>query len=184
MGKAAVSTSSKSKGFGNSESKEDRVKAECYSALMKLRLAVAMKFRMKNPENVFSTETLREMSQTLPTSRDQMLGVVGITEAKWKNMSVEQFLEITKEYAAKIAASVGSSKEQSPYWIGESHKENRAPSLGRGKRRSSSLAGPRRKKPFVANEANSWDDFEPSSQPPPRRPGFLPPPRPMRTSKS
>lgn len=183
-GKAAVSTSSKSKSFGNSESKEDKVKAQCYSALMKLRLAVAMKFRMKNPENVFSTETMREMSQTLPTSRDQMLGVVGITEAKWKNMSVEQFLEVTKEYAAKIAASLGSSKEQSPYWISESHKENRAPSLGRGKRRNSSLAGPRSKKPVVVNEVNSWDDFEPSSQPPPRRPGFLPPPRPMRTSKS
>ena len=180
-GKGAISASSKLKSFRKNESKEDKVKAECYSALMKLRLTVAMKYRMKNPENVFSTETLCEMSRTLPTTRDQMLGVVGITEAKWKNMGVEQFLEVTKEYATKLATSVGSSKEQSPYWTGEPQKENRAPSLGRGKRRKSSLVGPKSKKPALVNEV---DYFEPNSQPPPRRPGFLPPPRPMRTSKS
>ena len=182
-GKVAASASSKS--IRKSESMEDKVKGECYAALMKLRISVAMKFRMKNPENVFSTETLQEMSQKLPTSRDQMLAVVGVTAAKWKNMDVEQFLKITQEYAARLSARVANSREeQSPYWVNDTNNESKAPSLGKGKRKKSSLAGPRSKRPAVVREVNSGDEFEPSSQPPPRRPGLLPPPRPMQTLKS
>lgn len=182
-GKVAASASSKS--IRKSESMEDKVKGECYAALMKLRISVAMKFRMKNPENVFSTETLQEMSQKLPTSRDQMLTVVGVTAAKWKNMDVEQFLKITQEYAARLSARVANSREeQSPYWVNDTNNESKAPSLGKGKRKKSSLAGPRSKRPAVVREVNSGDEFEPSSQPPPRRPGLLPPPRPMQTLKS
>ena len=131
-GKAPASASSKSS--RKSESMEDKVKGECYAALMKLRISVAMKFRMKNPENVFSTETLQEMSQKLPTSRDQMLGVVGITAAKWKNMDVEQFLKITQEYAARLSTSVASSRGNSHDTGSMSPTEKTRPCLLGGER--------------------------------------------------
>ena len=181
-GKAHVaSTSANSK---QTQSKEDLVREECYKALLNVRIRVAQQFKMNNPESVFSTETLREMSRQLPTTQEQMLRVVGVTSVKLKNLNGDDFLKVTQRFASQLSTMDTSS----PYWIG---KENTsAPTRGgggRGKRRSKNTASgaPKAKKPAVVRNAsaeNSGDEFEarPFSLQS-RKPGILPPPRPNRT---
>lgn len=169
-----------SRSSGKSRSKEDQVREECYRALLKLRMSVAQVFRMKNPESVFSSESLQEMCKILPTSKEGMMRVVGMTEARWKNFNGERFLAVTQEYASAVADMVA----ESPYWEGASSsgssKENR-PTIGKGKRKSG--AGSKRKKPAVVEKAESGDEFEPRPLKA-CRPGLMPPPKPMRTVKS
>ena len=133
---------------------------------------------------LFNRNTAGDVSKASNQQRSDARHCRSHSSQEWKNMDVEQFLKITQEYAARLSTSVASSREeQSRYWVNEPNRENKAPSLGRAKRKKSSLAGPRSKKPAVVGEVNSGDEFEPSSQPPPRRPGLLPPPRPMQTLK-
>ena len=163
------------------QTKEDKIKENCYKALLGVRIRVARQLQMNNPESVFSTETLREMSRNLPTTREQLLRVVGVTAVKLKNLNDgKDFLEVTQNFASELSLS----DTHSPYWI-ERRGENSNPSTKgtREKRKNPSRAGaPRAKKPAVVNHTspeNSGDEFEPvslTSQP--RRPGFLPPPKP------
>ena len=159
------------------QSKEEQVREECYKALLSLRMTVAQRCKMRNPENVFSTDTLRTMSRTLPTTREDMLKVVGVTAVKWKNFDGEGFLKVTQKFASQVPIS----ETRSPYWSG---KENTVPG-GKGKRKGRGSSGaPRAKKPAVVRVAeDSGDEFEPAT---PRaaqtqKPGLLPPPVPHKT---
>ena len=180
-----ASTSADSK---KTQSREDLVREECYKALLNVRIRVAQQFKMNNPESVFSTETLREMSRQLPTTQQQMLRVVGVTSVKLKNLSGDDFLRVTQGFASRLSTTLDSS---SPYWTG---KENTSTATrsggGKGKRKSRSTASgaPKAKKPAVVRNAstgNSGDDFQIEAEPfssQSRKPGFLPPPRPNRTT--
>ena len=174
-GKLAVATTSKRVETGTS--KEDQAREDCYKALLRLRITFAQKFKMKNPEHIFGTATLREMSRVLPSTKEQMMKVVGVTEVKWKNFEGEEFLKITTEYS--------NVKSRSPYWEASTSKENRPPAVGNGKRKKKqSSGGPKSKKARPADkvatrDAQSEDEFMGSTEAGTRRPGFLPPPRPM-----
>uniref|UniRef100_A0A1X7TQC1 DNA 3'-5' helicase n=1 Tax=Amphimedon queenslandica TaxID=400682 RepID=A0A1X7TQC1_AMPQE len=85
------------------ESEEERLKEECYNALDELRKRIASQQGKTNPEVVLTVTTLRELSQKLPTSKDEMLTVQGLTVAKWKNSCGEEFLKITSDYAGRVA---------------------------------------------------------------------------------
>lgn len=121
---------------GSSLSPEDKVRESCYQALNSFRMMVAREMKKKNPEVVCAVTTLREMSQRLPTTKEEMLAVPGMTEAKWKNCRGEDFLEITREHATKLSSRVCSpagaahvaganSVVASPFFEGE--QENRPP---------------------------------------------------------
>ena len=178
-----VHVPSTSKDSKQTQSKEDRIKEDCYKALLSVRIRVAQQFKMNNPESVFSTETLREMSRQLPTTQEQMLKVVGVTSVKLKNLNGRDFLEVTQNFASQLPIADTCS----PYWT-KSGKENRnVPARGsKGKRKSSSAGAPKAKKPAVvtrSSTANSGDEFEPEAvTSKSRRPGFLPPPRPNITT--
>ncbi len=92
-GKAAAAAGSKD--VGKASSREDLAREECYQSLLCVRISAAQQYHFKNPENVFATTTLREMSRTLPTTREQMMTVVGVTETKWKKFNGEDFLKVT-----------------------------------------------------------------------------------------
>ena len=169
------------------QSKEEKTKEECYKALLAVRIRVAQQFKMNNPESVFSTETLRQMSQQLPTTQEQMLRVVGVTSVKMKNLNGNDFLQVTQDFALHLP----KSDTRSPYWTGN---ENTGVSTreggGRGKRKSrnKTTGAPKAKKPAVVASTgsannNSADEFEegPPLDSQPRRPGLLPPPKPNRT---
>ena len=163
------------------QSGEDRVREECYKALLAVRIRVAQQFKMSNPESVFSTETLRQMSQMLPNTHEQMLRVVGVTGVKLKNLNGKDFLGVTRDFASRLPAS----DTRSPYWTGKENTGS-APSkstrkAGKRKGKARAAGAPKAKKPsVVANSAeHSGDEFETAS---PRRPGLLPPPKPNRTS--
>lgn len=161
------------------QSKEEQIKENCYKALLGVRIRMARQFKMNNPESVFSTATLREMSQNLPTTREQMLRVVGVTSVKLKNLNDgKDFLEVTQNFASELSLA----NTHSPYWI--ERGEDSAKAAGRStreKRKNRSRAGgPRAKKPAVViSPENSGDEFEPVSlTTQSRKPGFLPPPKP------
>ena len=175
-----VRASSSAADSNQTQSREDGVREECYKALLSLRIRVAQQCKLNNPESVFSTETLREMSQQLPTSREEMLKVVGVTNVKLKNLSGEEFLKITQDYASHVSTA---SSTRSQYWGG---KENA------GKKRKSHSAGsgaPKPKKASVIKSItpanSSGDEFElrdsSGTQWISRKPSLLPPPKPNRT---
>ena len=185
---------SASKDSKTAQTKEDRVREECYKALLSLRISVAQQFKMNNPENVFTTQTLHEMSKQLPTTQEQLLKVVGVTSVKLKNFNGEGFLQVTQKFASQLSMS----DTRSPYWDagggggGGGGKENTSGStsgsVGKGKRkRKSTSAAPKPKKPAVVRVGsphdNSGDEFDsgPVVGSQAHRPGLLPPPKPHRT---
>lgn len=91
-GKAAPPASSKEASKGSSM--EDRVREECYRSLLCVRISVAQQCQLKNPEYVLPTTALREMSRLLPTTREKMMKVVGMTETKWRKFNGEDFLKV------------------------------------------------------------------------------------------
>ena len=168
------------------QTQEDRVMEECYKSLLSLRVQVVQQLKMNNPESVFSTETLRQMSQQLPTTQSEMLQVVGVTGVKFRNMRGDDFLKITRDFASRL---LKTSEKVSLYWTGG--KENavgKAKSSSRGKRKSRSAGGPKAKRAAVMSGDGcggySGDEFEQGqTTPPTRRPGFLPPPKPNNRTK-
>lgn len=125
------------------DTREDQLKAECYKALCSLRLSVASKYKMKNPEYIVSTASLQAMTKQLPTSKDELLGVEGYTEVRWSRFDGEEFLKITQEYSQEIGkvtnagkSAVGSSSgggRSSVYFT--KGEEQQRPVLGKGKRK-------------------------------------------------
>eukprot|EP00731_Ephydatia_muelleri_P016671 Em0009g1095a len=94
---------------------EEDLMEECYQALLLLRGQVAQTSKVQNPAHVFTTETLREMAQSLPSSEEDMMAIVGMTGVKWRNFKGEEFLKVTKEFARKAALE----SSESPYWKGK-----------------------------------------------------------------
>ena len=160
------------------ESEEERLKEECYNALDDLRKRIASQQGKTNPEVVLTVSTLRELSQTLPTSKDEMLTVQGLTVAKWKNSCGEEFLKITSEYAGHVAMlppPPPAPQATSPYFNDQENvtskggkrkstgpKSIRPASVGTAKPQSLS-----RKRhstgPSSCGTTDSDDDFEPCS---------------------
>lgn len=161
------------------QTKEDKIREECYKMLLIVRIRVAQQFKMNNPESVFSTETLRQMSQQLPTTPDQMLKVVGVTNVKLKNLNGEEFLKVTRDFASHLPVS----NTHSPYWSGKENKSSRP--VGKRRSKNNTAGAPKAKKPNIISTSskvsanNSGDEFE--VEPVARRPGLLPPPKPNRT---
>ena len=94
---------------------------------------MSQQHKMRNPENVFSTTTLRAMSNALPTTQDAMLKVLGVTVAKWKNFDGNRFLQVTQRFASQVP----SVETRSPYWGG---KENGQSSTGKERGRAGEIA--------------------------------------------
>lgn len=89
--------------------------------------------------------------------------------------------QVTEEFAGKLAGMVCERRPtKSPYWEGGG--ENKAPQIGKGKRKRASSGEVRKtsKKPALAvrnSRSDSGDEFEPPSQSNTvRKPGLLPPP--------
>ena len=180
-----------------SQTKECQQKTECYNALLRLRTTTASRLKIKNPENLVSSLTVRAMSQHLPTSKEEMLELDGVTEKNWKNIDGERCLEITCEYAAKVASLVtlqeaSGTKGKSPYFGGKENKTSSAPSVGRGKRSRAPSSRQPRKRTKTTVGSVALDDEDAFDQPSGtflssrtgtlhRKPGLLPPPRPKRT---
>ena len=141
------------------------LKEECYQALVKLRMSIATERKMKNPEYVFSTDSLREMSSQLPTTTEALMNVVGVTQAKWKNFRGESFLEITRDYSSRVAASHAPALV-SPYWAGQGKETSLAggssSASNKGKRRSGPLSEPKtnKKKRMPLTFDGSYDSSE------------------------
>lgn len=174
----------------STNSTEDRLKAECHKALLTLRLSIAQKQKnSKNPEHIFTVATVMAMSQQLPRTKDEMMLIDGITEAKWKNFDGEQFLKLTLEYANKLDTTAAQTHPaKSPYFdSGSDGKENLHGSGWKGKRKVSSSA------PLVKKHAklsftcgdNSGDEFEsiPTSNIVVTKPRLLPTPKPQHRKK-
>lgn len=193
----AVASSDGNKAEKN-ETKEEQEKTECYNALVRLRASIASSRRIKNPENLVPSLTIRSMSQNLPTSKEGMLQLDGVTEKNWKNIDGERFLETTRDYASRVSALVPSPrggsqlKGKSPYF--GSHKENlssSAPSVGRGKRKQSSSSNQFMKKTKPMLDCAAVDDRHDFEKLPEssylssrsKKPGLLPPPKPNRAGR-
>ena len=173
----------------------DKLKEECYMALNALRTRIASDQGMKNPEVVLAVTTLRELSQQLPTSKEEMMSIQGMTEAKWKNCRGKEFLDITSQYAGSVAMLPPSPKTTSPFFEGsnkqlQEDKENCPVLFKRGGKRKGIVREKKCKKKasFIVMETNSYDsedEFEHFSSSQTKSkvsqhmtlPGFLPPPR-------
>ncbi len=174
------------------QTREEQLKNECYADLQRQRGVTAAGLMLKNPETLISSLALQEMSQNLPTSKDEMMAVNGVTESNWRRMKGEQFLTITTEFAAKVASVQSeSSKGKSPYF----ESTNPTPTVGKGKRKRETLPASSSKKVKVklsvlmpaATVANIITDEEAFDQSPSdsflsaRKPRLMPPPQPKRT---
>jgi bloom syndrome protein len=144
------------------ESTQDRLKAECHKKLLTLRLDIAQQQNAKNPEHVFNAATVLAMSQQLPCSKEEIMKIDGVTEAKWKKCNCEQFLKLTVEYANKVEASVQSSTavSKSPYF--DTGKENIHSSGWKGKRKkiTSTPQAKKQAKLTITSGGISDDEFE------------------------
>jgi bloom syndrome protein len=116
---------------------EEKLKENCYNELVELRKKVAVEQGKTNPEVVLTSITLRELAQLLPASKETMMSVQGITEAKWKNCCGNNFLGITSKYAGLISqlpnndavrpTAQQNSSSSSPYF--DFNKENGSDSI-------------------------------------------------------
>ena len=175
-GRKGSASASKS-ATASSDTREDRLKAECYKALCSLRLSVAGKYKIKNPEYVVSNASLQNMMKLLPTSKEELLGVEGYTKLRWNKFEGEEFLKITQEYAQEIGkvsssrnSRIGSTSgdRRSSVYFQNKRGELLRPVLGKGKRkkvgdmvaRSSPL--PEKQAFYDAMEFDSEDEFETS----------------------
>ena len=145
------------------QSVEDRLKAECHKALMTMRVSIAQEHCVTNPENVLTTTSLIAMSKQLPKTKEEMMQLDGVTESKWRNYNVEQFLHLTVEYASKVEAATTKTavSRKSPYFDPE--KENVKSGGFIGKRRKGTTSAPKPKKQVkltIAGGENSDDEFE------------------------
>ena len=86
-----------------SDTKEDQLKAECYKALCRLRLDIANRHKLKNPEYILASASLQAMSRLLPTTKEELLVVEGYTEVQWNRFEGEEFLKITREFSQEVA---------------------------------------------------------------------------------
>ena len=171
------------------ESAQDRLKAECHKALLTLRRSIAEQQDAKNPEHIFNAASVLAMSQQLPRTKEEMMKIDGVTEAKWKNYDGEQFLNLTVEYANKVEASTktSSASSKSPYF--ETGKENMHCNGWKGKRKKLTTAprATKQAKLTITSGENSDDEFEsiPSvtHSVTVRRPQLLPHPKPHSRTK-
>ena len=172
----------------------EKLKEECYNALNALRTRIASQQGKKNPEVVLAVTTLRELSQRLPTSKEEMMSIQGMTEAKWKNCCGKEFLDITSRYAGSVAMLPPSPKTTSPFFEGSNKqlqegKENCPLLFKRGNKRKGTFSEKKCKKKasVVVMETYSYDsedefEYSASSQTKSKvsdqmtLPGFLPPP--------
>lgn len=168
--RSSASTSRSS--MSEPDSREDQLKSECYKALCRLRLAVANKFQLKNPEYILTSASLLTMSKLLPTTKEEMLSVEGYTEVRWGRFEGEEFLKITREYAQEVSkvsegrlatdsgggASV-SKQTKSAYFQKAEMKQR--PVMGRGKRKKVGEDTPKAKRPVLpVLNFDSGDEFE------------------------
>ena len=172
--KGSVSTSKSN--VVASDSREDQLKPECYKALCRLRLAIANKFKLKNPEYILSSASLQAMSRLLPTTKEELLAVEGYTEVRWSRFEGEEFLKITQQYSQEVAkitkagegsaTSPGSSSctETTSVYFQRGGVEQQRPVIGKGKRKKVN-DGPKPKRPALPIlDFNSEDEFEQNVQ--------------------
>ncbi len=168
------STSQKSRSTIKAVSKEDRLRNECFKALSTLRLSVTTKHKMKNPEYIISSTSLKAMSDLLPTTKEEVLSIEGYTEARWNKFDGEEFLKLTQEYAREMVKLKPVTKEvtmgkKSGFFRGSDENQVQ-PTMGRGKRKKAD-AGSSTSAPLMKKQAmvyNSDDEFE--APPKPSRP--------------
>ena len=161
-----------------SDTKEDQLKAECYKALCRLRLDIANKHKLKNPEYILASASLQAMSRLLPTTKEELLAVEGYTEVRWNRFDGEEFLKITREFSQEVAklakteegGSVTDGTTTDDYYRQETtsvyFQGNEGgglrPVMGKGKRKKVGDLAPKPKRPAIPilNFDSSEDEFE------------------------
>lgn len=187
-GRKGASTTSQST-TNVSDTREDQLKAECYKALCSLRLSVAGKHKMNNPEYIISSASLQAMMKVLPTSKEELLGVEGYTEVRWSRFDGEEFLKITQEYSREIGmvskerktlAGLSSGGGRSSVYFQKGEEQQR-PVMGKGKRKKggTTIVPKKQAIPSAASvefEFDSEEEFE-SYATPRKIPQLLPHPK-------
>jgi len=98
---------------------------KCFSLLEEKRKEFARAYGFSNPEYILQSSTIVALCRIMPTSRDEMLNIDGVTENKFTQFGNE-FLEITRKYAAMAKEFKSAQKPKmtnlgdisSPYFCG------------------------------------------------------------------
>lgn len=124
------SSSARSSNVTGPSTEDDRLREECYQELKGLRTTLASELG-KNPEVIMAVTTLQDMSQKLPITKEEMLNVQGMTEAKWKNSRGEEFLKVTLKYSSQCTSNKASLYQEtiSPFFSRENNENNPNSSL-------------------------------------------------------
>ena len=76
-----------------------------YSLLEEKRKEFARAYGFSNPENILQSSTIVALYRIMPTSRDEMLNIDGVTENKFTQFGNE-FLEVSKMYTFFLALDI------------------------------------------------------------------------------
>ena len=71
-----------------------KLKEECLEELMELRNQIATHNNLPNPETIVGINVLRGLAEAMPSSVEDMLSCIGITE-HWYQMWGEDFIQVT-----------------------------------------------------------------------------------------
>jgi len=90
----------------------------CLTDLTKLRSNISKQLNISNPEIVFTINTIHEMANKSPATKEDFLQLEGVTEHQWTKFQGEQFLNIIKQYnkAKTTLTSKQGKNTKSPYW--------------------------------------------------------------------
>jgi len=134
--KISLAMSIKRKGMTNKRKREkadstsgsgelSSLQKKCFSLLEEKRKEFARAYGFSNPEYILQSSTIVALCRIMPTSRDEMLNIDGVTENKFTQFGNE-FLEITRKYAAMAKEFKSAQKPKmtnlgdisSPYFCG------------------------------------------------------------------
>ena len=80
---------------------------ECHSQLDKKRIEIASRNGLISPEYILTSLTIGQLSVKMPTSRDEMLSIDGVTELKFEQFG-DEFLVVSKVDAICYAMKMNS----------------------------------------------------------------------------
>lgn len=88
----------------------------CLTDLTNLRSIVAKELNITNPEAVFRLNTIHEMANKSPLTKEEFLQLEGVTERHWTNFQGEKFVNIIKQYYKGKTTVTSKQRKKSPYW--------------------------------------------------------------------
>ncbi|CAL8069754.1 unnamed protein product [Calicophoron daubneyi] len=97
---------------------EDRyanIKNDCYEELVQAAKQLTSEQGISNYATVFPNETLLEMAEKLPTTREELLSIPQCTDYKLTRFNAEsKFLDITSNYISILGALKAEEREMQP----------------------------------------------------------------------